>query len=391
MRRLAPLDRVRLGLFALGLLFTATGALPFHEADATVRRILPILLFLATVIVLAELAARAEVFDVIATRMAIAGRGRYPLLFGLCVGFAAFVTVTLNIDTTAVLLTPIMLALADRALIAMVPLAMTTVWLANTASLLLPVSNLTNLLAANRVALPAVDFARRMWAPELASVLATMAVLWVCFWRAGRRGAATYDPPRPLTPRSPALCWISAAACLLFIAATLAGVTLGIASAVAAAVVVAAFAVGEREALSWSLIPWRLLVFVTGLFLVVQTVSVHGLDHVVRALMGTGGGTLGVWRAAGTGTLLSNGVNNLPAYVAGEAVVPGGNHTQLLGLLIGVNVGPVILPWASLANLIWHERCEARGVKIPRRTTILTGALLAVTAVPAAVAALLAT
>ena len=61
--------------------------------------------------------------------------------------FAAATTTVLNLDTTAVLLTPVMLALARKAGIAVIPLAMTTVWLANTASLLLPVSNLTNLLA----------------------------------------------------------------------------------------------------------------------------------------------------------------------------------------------------------------------------------------------------
>lgn len=67
--------------------------------------------------------------------------------------FAGLTTIALNLDTTAVLLTPVMLALATRVGIAPLPLAMTTVWLANTASLLLPVSNLTNLLAAERVAL----------------------------------------------------------------------------------------------------------------------------------------------------------------------------------------------------------------------------------------------
>jgi len=52
------------------------------------------------------------------------------------------------------------------------PLAMTTVWLANTASLLLPVSNLTNLLAADRVGLKALPFARQMALPQLAAASA---------------------------------------------------------------------------------------------------------------------------------------------------------------------------------------------------------------------------
>jgi len=105
--------------------------------------------------------------------------------FFLCVLFATVTTTVLNLDTTAVLLTPVMLALALRTGIAAVPLAMTTVWLANTASLLLPVSNLTNLLAANRVALPPVEFASRMWAVQLSSAAVTMLFLWVFCWRRG--------------------------------------------------------------------------------------------------------------------------------------------------------------------------------------------------------------
>ena len=46
-------------------------------------------MFLGTVIVLAELAAEAEVFDVLATRLAIAARGSTAALFLLCVGFAS--------------------------------------------------------------------------------------------------------------------------------------------------------------------------------------------------------------------------------------------------------------------------------------------------------------
>src|SRR6266496_5857393 len=69
-RRPRALDWIAAGLFALGLIFAATGLLPHAAADATIRRILPLLLFLGTVIVLAELTADAGVFDVIAARVA---------------------------------------------------------------------------------------------------------------------------------------------------------------------------------------------------------------------------------------------------------------------------------------------------------------------------------
>jgi arsenical pump membrane protein len=389
LRRLAVLDWIAIALFVIGGVCVLTGLLPTADAAAIVRRILPLLLFLGTVIVLAELTADAEVFDVLAAWMARRGHGWYPLLFLLCVAFAALTTITLNLDTTAVLITPVMLALARKLRVEALPLAVTTVWLANTASLLLPVSNLTNLLAAQRVGLEPLAFARRMALSQMGALLATMLLLWIFYWRRGVRSDVRYQPPPPHQPRSRTLFWVAATACVLFVVAILNGVQLGIASAVTAGIVLIGFLVADRERLRWGLIPWRLLVMVTGLFLIMQTVGRHGLDTAARALIGTGSGAQGAFRAAGVGAAMSNVVNNLPAYVAGEAVVQVPNHTQLLALLIGTNVGPVITPWASLATLLWYERCRAHGLRISLVKLVLTGACLAVLGLASAVTALL--
>ncbi|MGF6882469.1 arsenical pump membrane protein [Nocardia sp. GAS34] len=393
LRGLSVLDRVRLALLLAGLLCVATGLLPRAQAAANMRRIGPLLLFLGSVIVLAQLARRAQVFDVIAHRLAIIGRGYYPALFGLCVLFASATTMLLNLDTTAVLLTPVMLALAGPARITPLPLAMTTLWLANTASLLLPVSNLTNLLAADRVALDATGFAARMWLPQLLSIAATMACLWVFYWRRGRRDADRYLPPEPVRPadrRGRILLYATSGACTLFIVAIpFVGDRIGLAALAASALAVLAFAVLDRSALRPSLIPWQLLVFVVGLFLVVPTLSRFGLSDLMRGLIGTNPGAAGAFRTAGAGAGLSNVANNLPAYTAGEAVVPAADHNQLLALLLGTNIGSVVTPWASLATLLCLEFCRTHGVRVPPLRFVLTGLLLAVVATTAAVGGLL--
>lgn len=388
-RRLHPLDWLAGGLLVLGLAAAATGLLPAGPAADQMRRIGPLLAFLATVIVLAELAGRAQVFDVVAAWVARAGRGRYPLLFGLCVVFASLTTITLNLDTTAVLLTPVMLALGTRVGIAALPLAMTTVWLANTASLLLPVSNLTNLLAADRVALSPAGLAGVMWLPQLAAIGVTAGCLWVFYWRRGRRGADRYVPPAVPVPGDPVLLRICAVACVGFLLAILLlDVPLWSASLIAMVVVVAAYAVRRREELRLSLVPWRLLVMVPGMFLVVETIGAHGLHELLVRALGSDDGFMGMLRSAGVGAGLSNVLNNLPAYVAGEAVIPAGNHHQLLALLIGVNAGSVVTPWGSLATLLWFERCRWQGTRIDVRRFVLTGLVLSVTAVSAATCAL---
>jgi arsenical pump membrane protein len=388
-KRLHPLDWLAVALLMTGLALLATGALPRQSAGDAMARTVPLLGFLGTVIVLAELTSRAEVFDVIAAGLARIGKGSYARLFVLCVAFAAVITVTLNLDTTAVLLTPVMLSLAARVEIAAAPLAMTTVWLANTASLLLPESNLTNLLASNRVALSPVGLLDVMWAPQLAAVAATMVCLWIFYWRPGRRGAAVYEPPPAHRPADPVLFRVCAAACGCFLLAILvADVPLWAASAAAAAVVVAVFAVRRRAELRPSLVPWRLLALVPGMFLVVLTLEAHGLHHLLTTAMGPGDGTGGMFRASALGAGLSNALNNLPVYLAGESAVPVANHHQLLALLIGTNVGPVVTPWASLAILLWFERCAAYGVRVPLRRFMATGAVLATGTVLACTAAL---
>ncbi len=125
----------------------------------------------------------------------------------------------------------------------------------------------------------------------------------------------------------------------------------------------------------------------TGLFLVVQTVDRYGLGRLLGSVVGADTGARGVARAATLGAVLSNAINNLPAYVAGEAVVR--NSDQLLGLLIATNVSPLVTPWASLAIIIWYERCRCAGIRIAWGPFVATGAVTAIVTLLAAEGALL--
>ncbi len=367
LKRLRVLDWVRGGLLLVGLVCLVTGVLPWEAAESSLRRIAPLLVFLCAVIVLAELAKEARVFDVVAAALARAGRGRYPALFGVCFGFAAVCTVFLNLDTTAVLLTPVLLAMAGRAGIPGLPLAMTTVWLANTASLLLPVSNLTNLLAADRLELPPLEFAGRMWLPQVVILACTAVFLWVFYWR---RHPPSYTLPEKVDIGDPVVFRVLAAACLAFALAVLGGVPIEVAAVVSAVVAVGVFAWRDRGRLSFGLIPWGLLVFVTGLFLVVGALEARGV------LDGVAGGDPFAVAALGGG--LGNVVNNLPAYVAVERGLPPEDTGVVLALLIGTNAGTIVTPWGSLATLLWFEQCRRFGLRVPVARFMATGLGLAV-------------
>lgn len=156
-------------------------------------RVVPILGFVLCISVLAELADRIGVFAVLADRVADLARGSVLRLWVLEVVLASLCTAVLSLDTTAVLLTPVVLALAAQLNLDRVLFAYTSVWLANTASLILPVSNLTNLLALQVLPHGTAGFARLMWPAAAAAILVTVAALALIF-RTSLRGRYTRIP-----------------------------------------------------------------------------------------------------------------------------------------------------------------------------------------------------
>jgi arsenical pump membrane protein len=325
-----------------------------------------VLVFLVAVTVLAELADDAEVFDVAAGRAARLARGRVRLLYLLILALGTVTTIVLSLDTTAVLFTPVVLSLAARLDLDPLPFAFAAVWLANTASLLLPVSNLTNLLAIHQLDVSAAGYVAKVVVPAVVAIAITWAALLL--WHR-RRLRGTFTPPAPAAVGDRVLFRVAVAACAMLVPALLLGVPVAAAASLAAGVVAIAFVVRRRSALRWRLVPWRLVLLVEGLFLVVSAVGPHGLDSALRHTAGTTGSL----RIAATAAVGSNLANNLPAYLALDRVIPPGHLTDVL---LGVNLGPLVLPWGSLATLLWMERCKARGVHIPATTFTVAGLVL---------------
>ena len=355
------------------LLALVTRLLPLNAAGDVSRRMAPILLFLVAITVLAELCEVAGLFDVAARHAARAAGGRTAVLFLLVAALATVTTVLLGLDTTAVLLTPVVLSMAVQLDLPPMPFALLTVWLANTASLLLPVSNLTNLLALDRLGLTAHEFATRMWLPAVVAVVLTVALIGL---RHRRLLHVRYAVPHRPVADDRVLLVASAAICLGIVPALLLGGEPTVVVPVAAAALVGVFAVHRRAALRPALVPWQLAVFVLGLALAVETVLRHGGNRVVPTLVGSGDGLPDLLQVAGVGAVASNLLNNLPAYLVAEPhVAADDGGLRLLALLLGTNLGPMLLLWGSLATLLWRERLRARGLDVSARQFAAFGAV----------------
>ncbi|OIH92257.1 MULTISPECIES: SLC13 family permease [unclassified Curtobacterium] len=372
-------------LLLVGAVCVALGLLPLDDLGALAERVLPVLGFVLGLTIVSELAADAGVFDRLADVAARVGGGRTIGLWGAVVVLAVLCTVFLSIDTTAVLLTPIVISLARRVGLPPMPFALTTVWLANTASLLLPVSNLTNLLAVDRMGLGGpLPFAGLMVWAAVAGVVVPCAVLLVVF----RRGLfGRYMRVSVRQPSDPVSFWAASAVLVALVVALTVGVTVWIAAIAAAVVLVVVSVFRAPEQLRPSRVPWSTLLFAAGLFVVVETLHATGVtDPVVRAL-GSGTGTGPLLLLGGAGAVAANAIDNLPAYLVLE---PAAGHEALryAALLIGVNAGCLVTPWASLATLLWHARLSSEGVHLSWGRYMLLGCIAAPLTVVAGVLAL---
>ncbi|OUD94039.1 SLC13 family permease [Clavibacter michiganensis] len=360
-------------LLVVGAVAVATGALPLDDLGVLYERVWPILLFVVAITVVTELASEAGLFTWIAERAAGLGRGRTWALWLATVVLACLCTIFLSLDTTAVLLTPVVVVLARHCGLPPLPFALTTVWLANTASLLLPVSNLTNLLAEHELGgLGPAGFAALTVAPALVAIAVPVLAILVIH----RKDLFTrYEVGPPTAPTDRVLLVGSAVVVGLLVPALVSGVEVWIPALAAAVVLAILTAVRRPRVLRLGLLPWQLVVFASGLFIVMEAAQSLGLTAFMAAISGQGQDAAALFRLAGVATLSANAVDNLPAYLALEPVA--GSPERLVAILVGVNAGPLITPWASLATLLWHERLVSMGVHIKWSRYMLLGLVVA--------------
>lgn len=372
-------------------LLVATGAIGWHAAGHALASLGPTVGFLAALLLIADGARREGLFSAIGGLMAVrSGRGAVRLL-GLVVAVAVAVTALLGLDATAVLLTPIVVVTARRIGADERPHVYAAGHLANSASLLLPIANLTNLLAFHAAALSFSHFAALMALPTAAAV----AVEWVVLrrWFASSLTARSASPaPVAATPPLPRVALaLLGATMVAFALSSVAGVA-PVWVAAAGAVVFSVRGLLRREtgpvALVRAVEP-GFLVFVLALGVIVAAAARNGLGTAVGDLVLGGSSLAALLAVAAVSALLANVVNNLPAtLILIPAVAAAGGQDALLAMLLGVNIGPNLTYAGSLATLLWRRVLRVEGIEVPLREFTLAGVLTVPPALVAATVAL---
>jgi arsenical pump membrane protein len=348
----------------------ATGLVQPTEVWTLVLVAREALLFLLALLVLSELLEASGFFAWAAVLAAGSARSGAGLLRNLLL-LGALITIVLSLDTTAVILTPLVVAAVQRLDVPARPYILACVFVSNVASLLLPVSNLTNLLLAAHV--PAARFAAAMGLPQLLTLL----VLW-----AGLRLACRAElRPTLETVRLPRASMVIAdrpfflAACGVLVLLVL-GYFLGPAldlpvwvTTSAGVLVLGGVGLVRRrlgrdgvQHLSLAVFP-----FVLGLFALVQAVENLGLDRpLIRWLAEPRSPWLGLAAMTGVASIASSTLNNLPATLLVRSVL-GSLHAPdswMHAALLGTNIGSCLTPHGTLATLLVLSAASRRGVDL---------------------------
>lgn len=347
---------------AAGLLI-AFGVISWHDAAAEVGRLLPVVGFLAAVLVLARLCDDEGLFHAAGVAMARASADSQHKLLAVVFVIAAATTAILSLDATVVLLTPVVLASVRALAVPPRAYAYATAHLANSASLLFPVSNLTNLLAFTAAGMTFLHFTAVMALPWLAAIAVEFVLLR---WFFGRD--LSVKPQEHTVPEAaevPVFVLVVLAATLVGFAVTSLFEISPAWAALAGAVVLGVRSLAQRRSTPAGIldalnVPF--LAFVLCLGVVVDALMRHGLDKVMRAVLPTGTSLLALLGIAAVAAVLSNVVNNLPAVLVLLPLVAAGGGPAILAVLIGVNIGPNLTYVGSLANLLWRSVVHREGV-----------------------------
>jgi arsenical pump membrane protein len=341
-----PLWAGPVGAAAIGLV---TRVVDWGDASDSLQLLTKPLLFLMFAVPLAIVLDRLGVFEALASTV----DGGEHLVGGLWL-LATAVTIVFNLDASVVLLTPLYIRIAQRHGYPPEMLAFQPALLACLASNPLPVSNLTNLIVAEHFDLGVGEFVHHLLVPTIAACL----VGWLCFRRTFATDAsqvANFD--EPVDKRA---LWQG----LPIVAFVLAGFTVGAALGVPEWIV-AAIALAWGAALAAHVpvraVPYEAMLVAAGLSVLV--VGATSYLHLVRIFDASG--VVGRVRALAFGVVASDVSNNLPAVLAGMSSLH--ERSQVWSLLIGSNIGPVLVLSGALSGLLWRDTAASLGVEVSGR------------------------
>jgi arsenical pump membrane protein len=340
-----------------------------------------VLLFLLGLLIFSDLLRASGFFEWAAIHAARAAKGNGVALYRNVFLLGAVTTAFLSLDTTAVILTPVVLSFVGQLKLKARPFLLACAFVANTGSLLLPVSNLTNLLFVSAFGWSFGSFVLRMALPQLVA-------LGVNYWlfrqlfsqeipqKFELAGLPQTDDVLPDKPFFKGAVFILIAVLIGYFVGSLVHIEPYVVALIGC---VALYGWGlSRRQVTWHIvrdISWPIFPFVIGLFIVVRGVENLGLAKLIeQGLAMAGHSSLGQAIVAAFGAGIgSNIVNNIPMALISISSLYDAAPIAQYGALLGCNLGPNLTVAGSLATMLVITSARKQGEDVGAKDFFLTG------------------
>lgn len=330
---------------------------------------------LVAIIISSMIFDEAGFFEYVALKVARRSRNSGMALFMMLVLLASGVSAFFSNDGTVLVMTPIVYAILTRMGMEKklaIPFIMGIGIIADTASMPLVVSNLTNIITASYFRIGFLTFSSVMVIPDIVSIASTVLILAAFYRRQISQYRVPKEIPEDIVIRDPVIFRLA----LPFIAAMIILYSVGgvyrvpVAFISVPAVALLSFYAALRKRIDIRNVirkaPWQIVVFSLGMYIIVFGLGRSGLTEILTEVIEKISVLPGPLPVVTSGVLFSGMaavMNNLPSVMIGNLALHGMPHSQALiyANVIGNNIGPKFTPIGSLATLLWLHTLERKG------------------------------